>query len=144
MKIIIGAAILYCLLAVCSAQDAEAQWHLRAPVRGCVQVIYRIGGSTFLAYACDGVQSEIYYTYVAMRYYSMLRICIFLSHVDSCIFAPHVNRCPVSVAFQRPNFERIINIRATDHVVRFYMSFGKYTTIATALLITNSCIIITA
>jgi hypothetical protein len=39
---------------------AETQWHLRAPVRGCVEVFHYVGGSYFRIYACDGDSGEFY------------------------------------------------------------------------------------
>ena len=38
--------------------EVQAQWHLRAPVRGCVQVLHIVGGSYFRTYACDGADGE--------------------------------------------------------------------------------------
>ena len=58
MKIAFVVAVL-CLFAVCSASPsplAKTQWHLRAPARGCVEVLHRFGGNEFRTYACDGAQ----------------------------------------------------------------------------------------
>ncbi len=57
MKVLVGLAVFFLLAACCSAQDenAVAEWHLRAPARGCVEVRHRVGGSVFRVYACDGV-----------------------------------------------------------------------------------------
>ena len=38
--------------------EVQAQWHLRAPVRGCVEVLHIVGGSYFRTYACDGADGE--------------------------------------------------------------------------------------
>lgn len=62
--------ILYCLLAVCSAGPvAKTQWHVRAPARGCVQLLFTSGGSQFRSYACDGVNGEsLYFGYMHGHY----------------------------------------------------------------------------
>ena len=41
-----------------SESEVLAQWHLRAPARGCVQVVHYVGGSYFRTYACDDNDSE--------------------------------------------------------------------------------------
>ena len=45
--------------------------------------------------------------------------------IGPCIFRPHVDTCPNSALFQKPNLERIVNIRSRDHLVRFYNQIGK-------------------
>lgn len=37
------------------SEVARAQWHLRAPALGCVELAHSLGGSTFRVYACDGL-----------------------------------------------------------------------------------------
>ena len=65
--ITIASAVLCCLLAVCSAQAGEkavAQWHVRAPELGCVEVSHSVDGNHFRIYTCDnGTAGE----YVAMQ-----------------------------------------------------------------------------
>ena len=43
--------------------EVQAQWHLRAPVRGCVEVLHIVGGSYFRTYACDSNQGEFLANY---------------------------------------------------------------------------------
>ena len=38
--------------------EAQAQYHLLAPVLGCVEVLHIAGGSYFRTYACDDVNGE--------------------------------------------------------------------------------------
>ena len=59
MKCIAIASLLSCIAAVCIASPtATAQWHYRAPDRGCVEVSHSVGGSAFRTYACDGASGE--------------------------------------------------------------------------------------
>ena len=52
--------MLCCLVAVHAVQnEVEAQWHLSAPNRGCVEFRHTIGGSQFRTYACDGESGEL-------------------------------------------------------------------------------------
>ena len=59
-------AILFSVVATCTAYpsrmtqefQAQTQWHLQAPSRGCVEVAHTVGGSTFRSYACDGETGE--------------------------------------------------------------------------------------
>ena len=39
-------------------QEVQAQWHVKAPVRGCVEVSHQVGGSYYRTYACDGTNGE--------------------------------------------------------------------------------------
>ena len=39
--------------------EVQAQWYLRAPERGCVEVSYILGGNHFRAYACDSKKGEL-------------------------------------------------------------------------------------
>ena len=46
-------------VAVSEELEAETQWHLQAPTRGCVEVSHSVGGTVFRSYACDGANGEI-------------------------------------------------------------------------------------
>ena len=68
MKMIITVAVLCSLLAVSAAGpiaaqnslDADAQWSLQAPVRGCIEFTHTIAENliTLRTYACDGVSGK--------------------------------------------------------------------------------------
>ena len=62
MKCIVAiASVLSCIAAVCIASPtATAQYHLRAPERGCVEISHSVGVSVFRAYACDGADGELH------------------------------------------------------------------------------------
>ena len=41
--------------------EAQTQFHLKAPNRGCVEVSHPVGGTVFRSYACDGANGEFQY-----------------------------------------------------------------------------------
>ena len=47
-------------VAVSKDLQAESQWHLRAPSRGCVEIYHAVGGNIFRSYACDDDEGEVY------------------------------------------------------------------------------------
>jgi hypothetical protein len=49
-------------LAVSEDLKAETQWHLRAPVKGCVEVSHYVRGSYFRIYACDDDDNGEFYS----------------------------------------------------------------------------------
>jgi len=56
----VGVIVLCCLLALTSAEGgldglAKAQWHVRAPARGCSEIAYYRSGSYYRVYACNGI-----------------------------------------------------------------------------------------
>ena len=52
----IVAAILCYIVAM--GMEVQAQWHLTAPVHGCVEVSHSAGGSYYRTYFCDGTDGE--------------------------------------------------------------------------------------
>ena len=53
----IVAAILCYIVAM--GTEVQAQWHVEAPVRGCVEVTHNVGDSYYRTYACDGTDGEL-------------------------------------------------------------------------------------
>ena len=106
MNVVTVASMLSCIFAAGMAYpggrmqeyEAETQWHLRAPKRGCIEVSYSFGGNVHRSYACDHENK-------------------------ACIFSA-VDRCPASALFYRANLGRIVNIRDRDHLVRYYNQIG--------------------